>query len=64
MEIMKIEPYKVKSICIEFIRKKLDDRKSVVLGVSGGIDSAVVLALCVRALGKSKVLPIWMPITK
>lgn len=32
-----------------------------VLGVSGGIDSAVVLRLCVRAVGKKKVLALLMP---
>jgi NAD+ synthase len=35
--------------------------KSVVLGLSGGIDSAVVLALCVKALGKDNVKPFIMP---
>jgi NH3-dependent NAD+ synthetase len=33
----------------------------VVLGLSGGIDSAVVGALCVNALGKDRVLVILMP---
>lgn len=32
-----------------------------VLGVSGGIDSAVVLRLCTRAVGKKKVLALLMP---
>lgn len=32
-----------------------------VLGVSGGVDSAVVLRLCARAVGKDKVLAILMP---
>lgn len=35
--------------------------KKAVLGLSGGIDSAVVLALAVRALGKENVLPVLMP---
>lgn len=34
----------------------------VVVGISGGIDSAVSAALCVRALGKENVVGIWMPI--
>lgn len=34
----------------------------VVIGISGGIDSAVTAALCVKALGKDKVLGIWMPV--
>jgi NAD+ synthase len=36
-------------------------RKGAVLGLSGGIDSSVVAALCARALGKDKVLGIFMP---
>jgi NAD+ synthase len=36
-------------------------RKGAVVGVSGGIDSAVVAALCVRALGKDRVLALFMP---
>ncbi|MFC2174266.1 NAD+ synthase [archaeon] len=35
--------------------------KAVVLGLSGGIDSAVVAALCAKALGKKKVLALIMP---
>ncbi len=33
----------------------------VVLGVSGGIDSAVVLTLCVKALGKNRTRALFMP---
>ncbi|MCV3208319.1 NAD(+) synthase [Mesorhizobium sp. YC-39] len=36
-------------------------RRGVVVGLSGGIDSSVVAALCARALGKDKVLGIFMP---
>ena len=36
--------------------------KGVVLGLSGGIDSAVVGALAVEALGKDYVLPVTMPV--
>ncbi|WP_353015947.1 NAD(+) synthase [Mesorhizobium sp. M0854] len=36
-------------------------RRGVVVGLSGGIDSSVVAALCVRAFGKGKVLGIFMP---
>lgn len=36
-------------------------RKGAVVGLSGGIDSSVVAALCVRALGKGRVLGIFMP---
>lgn len=36
-------------------------RQGAVVGISGGIDSSVVLALCVRALGAERVLGILMP---
>ena len=36
-------------------------RRGVVVGVSGGIDSSVVAALCTRALGKDRVLALIMP---
>ena len=36
-------------------------RKGVVLGLSGGIDSTVAAALCVHALGPSRVLGLFMP---
>jgi len=36
-------------------------RKGAVVGLSGGVDSSVVAALCVRALGKERVLCLLMP---
>lgn len=36
-------------------------KKGAVVGISGGIDSSVVLALCIRALGEKRVLGIVMP---
>lgn len=36
-------------------------RKGVVLGLSGGVDSSVVAALCVRAVGADRVLGLFMP---
>jgi NAD+ synthase len=36
-------------------------RKGAVLGLSGGIDSSVAAALCVRALGRERVLGLFMP---
>jgi NAD+ synthase len=38
-------------------------RKGAVVGLSGGIDSSVVAALCVRALGPEAVLGLFMPET-
>ena len=36
-------------------------RRGYVLGVSGGIDSSVTLALCVQAVGKERVMTLQMP---
>lgn len=44
----------------EIVAKKLHKRGAVV-GVSGGIDSSVVLALCAEAFGPNKVIALMMP---
>jgi NAD+ synthase len=36
-------------------------RRGIVVGLSGGIDSSVTAAVCVRALGKDRVLGLFMP---
>jgi NAD+ synthase len=36
-------------------------RSGAVLGISGGVDSSVVLALCVRAFGKDRVTALMLP---
>src|SRR5688572_8661101 len=36
-------------------------RRGIVVGLSGGIDSSVTAALCVRALGKDRVCGLHMP---
>ena len=36
-------------------------RQGAVVGISGGIDSSVVLALCARALGPDAVLGVMLP---
>ena len=47
----------------KFLSEKLRKigAKGFVLGMSGGIDSAVVMRLCVRAVGADKVLGLMMP---
>ncbi|MEM1990387.1 MAG: NAD(+) synthetase, partial [Candidatus Bathyarchaeia archaeon] len=54
-----------KTICeiVGFIRGEVEKAGAagVVLGLSGGIDSSLAAALCVRALGNSRVLGIIMP---
>ena len=49
-------------IC-DFIRKRVElaGAEGVVVGVSGGVDSATVAFLCVRALGKERVFATIMP---
>jgi NAD+ synthase len=51
------------NIIEEFIRQKTAEAKAagVVIGMSGGLDSTLVSHLCVKALGKDKVLGIMMP---
>jgi NAD+ synthase len=46
-----------------FIRDHMEklEREGVVLGLSGGVDSAVVAALCKRAVGADRVLALVMP---
>ena len=51
------------SLIIDWIKDfvKSSGAKGVVVGNSGGKDSAVVIALCVKALGKENVLTVAMP---
>jgi NAD+ synthase len=44
----------------EQVRKTLR-RQGAVVGISGGVDSSVVLALCVRAFGAERVVALMMP---
>ena len=48
---------------VGFIRSTVESIgcKGVVVGLSGGIDSATVTKLCVDALGPDKVLNVFMP---
>ena len=56
-------PQDTLDILINFIRTRVSDAKSdgVVLGLSGGLDSAVTLSLAVSALGHEKVTGLIMP---
>jgi NAD+ synthase len=49
---------------VAWLRRTIFDhlgRRGAVLGISGGVDSAVCAALCVRALGRERVLALMMP---
>ena len=48
---------------IDFVRNKVKDSgcKGLVVGMSGGLDSAVTTKICAEAIGPQKVLNIFMP---
>jgi NAD+ synthase len=61
---MEIDPAAESHRLAELLRRDVHKRlrrRGAVVGVSGGVDSAVVLALCVRALGSERVLGLLMP---
>lgn len=63
-ELLRIDPAKEAEIAIEFMRKAVKGvpkRDGIIVGISGGIDSAVVASLAVRAVGKENVLGLILP---
>jgi len=62
-ESMQIDPAQVAERIEDFIRCQVDEfqRDGVLLGMSGGIDSAVVASLAARALGPEKVKVLLLP---
>jgi len=61
---LKIDPGKVSGQIETWVKEEVFSimrKKGVVLGISGGIDSSVCAAICTKALGKEKVLGIFMP---
>ena len=63
-DILKVNPEAETETICQFIREmthKNFKRKGAVVGLSGGIDSALIGELAVRALGKEKVLGVFLP---
>lgn len=61
---IKINPESETEKIVSFLRSELINKlrkKGVVVGLSGGVDSSVVLALCVKALGNKKVIALMLP---
>lgn len=55
---------KAKNECIEWMQQWYEANGkgcTIVIGISGGIDSSVVAALCVEAFGRDKVLGVILP---
>ena len=54
---------KLRQRMVDWIRGKVDQTKAegAVLGLSGGLDSSVVAAICAQALGPSRVLALILP---
>ncbi len=62
-ESLNIDPEVVSHNLEIFIREYTEkfEREGIVIGLSGGLDSAVVALLCKRALGTAKILALIMP---
>lgn len=63
-ESIKIDPAAESERIISLLRSELVHKlhkKGAVLGISGGVDSSVVLALCVKAFGNDKVIALMLP---
>ncbi|HUS47964.1 MAG TPA: NAD(+) synthase [Phycisphaerae bacterium] len=60
---MGIDPAAVSTCLEDFIRSHMEklERKGAILGLSGGVDSAVVAALCARAVGADRTVALIMP---
>lgn len=58
-----IEPAQASDVIVGFIRAQMDQAgfERIVVGLSGGVDSATVAFLCARAVGSENLLAIRMP---
>ncbi|HBY07900.1 MAG TPA: NAD(+) synthase, partial [Chloroflexi bacterium] len=63
-DVLNINPEQVTQDLVTMLRntvRKEMRRYGGVLGISGGVDSSVVLALCVRAFGPERVVALMLP---
>jgi len=60
---LQIDPTVIQQKITQFIRDYMDkvQAEGVILGISGGVDSATTVALSVTALGRTRVLGLYMP---
>jgi NAD+ synthase len=60
---LNLDPAKETERIVSFLQQNIRQnmRRGAVVGISGGIDSAVVLALAVRAFGPGRVVAVMMP---
>lgn len=63
IQAIKISPKKQVAKIISFLRHALNNRikQGLVIGLSGGIDSALTLRLCIEAVGKERVIAVMLP---
>ncbi len=63
-DVLKIDPAAVTEKLVANLRRDVRQtlrRSGAVVGISGGVDSSVVLVLCVRAFGPKRVVGVMMP---
>jgi len=63
IQIQALDYSKTTEEIVDFIRANVENAraKGVVVGLSGGVDSSLTVTLCVRALGKERVLGVLLP---
>ncbi len=62
-ELLRIDPEKIAQQIIDFIKNTYAEfgRSGIVVPISGGLDSSVVAALCIRAVGSDRVIGLLLP---